>query len=228
MISASQIRHLASCVLALWLLAPGAARSQIYSGSEASTGAVVLSNFRSEETAVLVDGTTLPVEPAAPQTPPAAAAPARAEAIVRPSAEVRTLVDTAAARNKLSPALVHAVILAESHYDQRAVSPKGAIGLMQLMPATGKRFGARDLFSAEQNIAAGTSYLHWLMALFDGHLDLVLAAYNAGEQAVINAGCRVPVYPETQAYVKRILDRLNRQTVSYRRSPTGADTFGCA
>ena len=194
MIGRSRIRPLACCVLALWLLAPGAARCQIYSGSEASTGAVVLSNFRSEETATIVDGTTPPVEPAAPQAaPPAASAPDRIETSVRPSAEVRTLVDTAAARNKLSPALIHAVILAESHYDPRAVSAKGAIGLMQLMPATGKRFGARDLFSAEQNIAAGASYLRWLMALFDGHLDLVLAAYNAGEQAVINAGCRVPV-----------------------------------
>ena len=228
MIGSSQIRALACGVLALCLFAPGAARCQIYSGSEASTGAVVLSNFRSEETATIVDGTTPPVEPAAPQAPAIASAPARTVTIVHPSAEVRTLIDTAAARNKLSPALIHAVILAESHYDPRAVSAKGAIGLMQLMPATGKRFGARDLFSAEQNIAAGSSYLRWLMAMFDGHLDLVLAAYNAGEQAVINAGCRVPVYPETQAYVKRILERLNRQAVSYRRSPTGADSFGCA
>jgi lysozyme len=121
---------------------------------------------------------------------------------------MRTLIDEVASRNKLSPALLHAVITAESRYDARAVSSKGAIGLMQLLPATGRRFGARDLFSAEQNVAAGAGYLVWLMALFGGDLELVLAAYNAGERAVINAGCRVPPYPETRAYVKRILESL--------------------
>ena len=138
----------------------------------------------------------------------------------------RTL-DRAANRHKLSPALLNAVIRAESAYDPLAVSPKGAIGLMQLLPATGQRFGARDLFSPEQNVDAGASYLRWLMALFDDHLDLVLAAYNAGEKAVIDAGCRVPAYPETQAYVKRILDDLERRGEGP-RSGHGAYAGGCA
>ncbi len=219
-------RLVAPLVVALWLLAPAVARCQIYAGSESATGAVVLSNFRTASTADLVEGTTLPVEPAAPRAVPAPVAPAPVAA--RPlSAELRTLVDTVASRNQLSPALIHAVIAAESRYDAKAVSAKGAIGLMQLLPATGRRFGARDLFSAEQNVTAGAGYLRWLMGLFDGDLELVLAAYNAGEQAVINAGCRVPAYPETQAYVKRILQNLERQHGAAPRA-RGAYAFGCA
>ncbi len=220
----------AACLLG----ATAAAQAQIYAGSEAATGAVVLSNFRSQETSTLVDGTTQPTEAAAPRPAPAPRAtpapsaprPAAATA-ARPSAEVRTVVDRVASRHKLSPALLDAVIRAESAFDPRAVSPKGAIGLMQLLPATGQRFGARDLFSVEQNVEAGAGYLRWLMTMFDGHLDLALAAYNAGEQAVVNAGCRVPAYPETQAYVKRILDDLNQRGDAARR---GASPYvgGCA
>lgn len=221
--------RLAQRGLAAWLLlAAAAANAQIYAGSEASTGAVVLSNFRSQETALLVDGTSLP-EPAAPPRPlPAASAPRASPAkTALPSAEIRTLVDRAASRHRLSPALLDAVILAESHYDARAVSPKGAIGLMQLLPTTGQRFGAQDLFSVEQNVEAGAGYLRWLMAMFDNHLDLVLAAYNAGERAVVEAGCRIPAYPETQAYVKRILDDLKRRGEGPRRGE-GAYAGGCA
>ena len=215
--------------VALWLALPVTARAQIYAGSESATGAVVLSNFRTEETSALVDGTTLPAEPAAAAPAlPAAVTPPKPVPEVRASAELRSLVDTVAGRNRLSPALIHAVIAAESRYDPRAVSAKGAIGLMQLMPATGRRFGASDLYSAEQNVAAGASYLRWLMTMFDGHLDLVLAAYNAGEQAVIHAGCRVPAYPETQAYVKGILDRLERQSVTALRPGNHTISGGCA
>lgn len=209
-------------------LAPGLVRAQIYAGSDAASGAVVLSNFRSDDAAVLVDGTMPPAEPAPPPASPPVAPGVATPAAASPSPALRLLVDAVATRNRLSPALVHAVILAESRYDPRAISAKGAVGLMQLMPATGRRFGARDLFSAEQNLAAGSGYLRWLMDLFDGHLDLVLAAYNAGEQAVIKAGCRVPAYPETQAYVRRILDRLGRQGEAPRwPAGRGGDT-GCA
>jgi lysozyme len=141
---------------------------------------------------------------------------------------LRSLVDAAAARQNLPSSLVHAVILAESRYDARAVSAKGAIGLMQVMPPTGRRFGASDLYSAEQNVAAGTGYLQSLMARFGGRLDLVLAAYNAGEQAVIRAGCRVPAYPETRAYVKGILERLDRQSEAAWRPGTLTGSGGCA
>ena len=223
-------------VIGAWLLvATAAAQAQIYAGSEAVTGAVVLSNFRSEQTSTLVDGTTQPTEPPAPRAapapsaprPPAAKAATAAVAAARPSAEVRTVVDRVASRHKLSPALLDAVIRAESAFDPRAVSPKGAIGLMQLLPSTGQRFGARDLFSVEQNVEAGAGYLRWLMTMFDNHLDLALAAYNAGEKAVVDAGCRIPAYPETQAYVKRILHDLEQRGDAARR---GASPYvgGCA
>ena len=218
----------ARLAFAAWLLvATVAAQAQIYAGSESATGAVVLSNFRSQETSTLVDGTTEPKEVAAPRAAPAPIAPRPpAATVAQPSAEVRTVVDRVASRHKLSPALLNAVIRAESAYDARAVSPKGAIGLMQLLPSTGQRFGARDLFSVEQNVEAGAGYLRWLMTMFDDHLDLALAAYNAGENAVVNAGCRIPAYPETQAYVKRILDDLKQHGESARRG-LGVYGGGC-
>jgi soluble lytic murein transglycosylase-like protein len=135
-------------------------------------------------------------------------APKQAGTAAVPSPELRTLIDTVARRTQVAPALLHAVIYAESRYDPNAVSSRGAIGLMQLLPETGKRFGARNLFSASENVTAGANYLSWLMTLFDRDLELVLAAFNAGEQAVLRAGKRVPPYPETQAYVKGILARL--------------------
>lgn len=215
--AARWLRCVGITATALALLVPGAARCQIYAGEEAATGAVVLSNFRSDGAATVVEGTTPPVDAPAPGPPPVVTLPARPAARIVPSARLRELVDSAASRNNLSPALVHAVITAESRYDPRAVSNKGAIGLMQLLPATGKRFGASDLYSAEQNVAAGTGYLRWLMTLFGGRLELVLAAYNAGEKAVIDAGCRVPPYPETQAYVRKIFEDLKRPYVTQRR-----------
>lgn len=104
----------------------------------------------------------------------------------------------------LDPALVDAVIQAESAYRPEAVSPKGAVGLMQVMPDTGRRFGIRDLEDPEANLKAGTTYLGYLLDLF-GDLSLALAAYNAGEGAVMRHGNRIPPYPETRAYVRGIL-----------------------
>ena len=124
------------------------------------------------------------------------------------SSELQLLITEVAAQVKIAPELLHAVIAAESRYDSRAVSPRGAIGLMQLLPATALRFGARDPYVARQNVLAGASYLKWLMTLFQDDLELVLAAYNAGEQAVLKAGGRIPPYPETQAYVPRVLAYL--------------------
>ena len=96
----------------------------------------------------------------------------------------------------------------ESSYDARAVSPKGAKGLMQLMPDTARRFGVSDPFDPEQNVRAGATYLRSLLDLFKGDTRLALAAYNAGENAVIRSGNRIPAFAETQAYVPRVLTRL--------------------
>jgi soluble lytic murein transglycosylase-like protein len=116
-------------------------------------------------------------------------------------------VQRAAKQHDVDPALVHAVIAAESGYDPKAVSNKGAIGLMQIMPDTGRRFGAKtqDLYSPGQNIAVGVRYLAELIEMFNGDLVLAIASYNAGENAVIRFGRKVPPYPETQTYVPRVL-----------------------
>jgi soluble lytic murein transglycosylase-like protein len=97
-------------------------------------------------------------------------------------AHLQPLIERAAARHGVAPALVRAVIQAESNYNPRAVSPKGAQGLMQLMPATAQRYGVTDAFDPEQNVQAGVRYLAELMAMFNNNLTLALAAYNAGEK----------------------------------------------
>jgi soluble lytic murein transglycosylase-like protein len=114
-------------------------------------------------------------------------------------------IASAAHKAGVDPALVHAVIGVESAYRENAVSPKGAVGLMQVMPETGRRYGVENLTLPSQNIRAGTRYLSDLMRMFNGDLSLVLAAYNAGENAVLRYGGRVPPYPETRQYVPRVL-----------------------
>ncbi|HUN67156.1 MAG TPA: lytic transglycosylase domain-containing protein, partial [Burkholderiales bacterium] len=113
-------------------------------------------------------------------------------------------VRAAAARNGLDPLLVHAVIRAESGYDPRAISRKGAAGLMQLMPETARRYAVSDRFDPAMNLDGGVRYLRYLLGMFAGDLPLALAAYNAGENAVLRSGMRVPDYPETLAYVRRV------------------------
>jgi len=112
-------------------------------------------------------------------------------------------IEDAAALHMVSPALVKAVIRTESAFDQWAVSSKGAQGLMQLMPPTARRFGVSDPFNARQNIFAGTRYLRILLDLFQGDVDLALAGYNAGENAVRRYG-GVPPYRETRNYIRKV------------------------
>lgn len=120
------------------------------------------------------------------------------------------LIEGAAREAALDPALVHAVISVESAYNPAARSPKGAIGLMQLMPATAARYGVANAgHSPEVNLKAGTRYLSDLMQLFDNRTDLVLAAYNAGENAVLRYGLRIPPYRETQLYVPAVLAKYH-------------------
>ena len=114
---------------------------------------------------------------------------------------------------KVDPALVHAVIQAESGYNASARSPKGAQGLMQLLPETAKRFGVATadlLWKPERNIRAGVAYLSSLLELFEQDLALVLAAYNAGENAVLRYGRQIPPFPETRDYVPKVLAIYNR------------------
>lgn len=111
---------------------------------------------------------------------------------------------TISLRNKVDPYLVKAVIRAESSFNHRAVSKKGALGLMQLMPETARQLGVPDPFNPQQNIDGGTRYLRQLLDTFNGDLRLSIAAYNAGPGAVKRAG-GVPKFPETVEYVSRVL-----------------------
>ncbi|HYC49058.1 MAG TPA: lytic transglycosylase domain-containing protein [Burkholderiales bacterium] len=115
------------------------------------------------------------------------------------------MVSKVAKEHRLEPALLHAVITVESGYNPTAKSPKGAMGLMQVMPATGKRYGVTKLTDPLENIRAGARYLRDLISMFDNNLQLVLAAYNAGEGSVIRSGNAIPNYPETRKYVPRVL-----------------------
>lgn len=114
------------------------------------------------------------------------------------------LIRTNANRFGIDPYLVFLVIEKESRFHTRALSPKGAMGLMQLMPGTARRLGVRKPFDAAENIRGGTQYMKELMDLFGGKVDLVLASYNAGEGAVLKYGRNVPPYRETRDYVKTI------------------------
>lgn len=114
-------------------------------------------------------------------------------------------IEAAARASKLDPALVHALIHVESRHRQDAVSNKGAIGLMQVLPATALRFGVQEPTQVGANLKAGTRYLRMLLDLYDQRLDLALSAYNAGEGAVARYG-GIPPYAETQAYVPAVLD----------------------
>ncbi|CAN5666383.1 hypothetical protein BH20ACI3_BH20ACI3_24130 [soil metagenome] len=127
------------------------------------------------------------------------------------NARIDELIRTNGERHGLDPYLVFLVIEQESHFRQRAVSPKGARGLMQLMPGTARRLGVRDSFDPAQNIMGGSRYLKELMTMFGGRVDLVLASYNAGEGAVMKYGRAVPPYRETRDYVKRITKRYDQQ-----------------
>jgi hypothetical protein len=128
------------------------------------------------------------------------------------SPELIALVDDIATEHGVDPFLARAVIQAESAFYAKARSRAGALGLMQLMPGTAERFGVVDPFDPRQNITGGVKYLRWLMDTFQGQLTHVVAAYNAGENAVARYH-GVPPYAETQAYVPRVLDLYNRRLV---------------
>jgi hypothetical protein len=111
--------------------------------------------------------------------------------------------------NGVDPLLLYSVMHQESSFKSRAISPKGARGLMQLMPGTAMRFGVTNVFDPRQNIEGGARYLRFLLDRFDGDVNLALAGYNAGEGAVEKYGWRIPPYAETQEYVRRISRRYS-------------------
>ncbi|HYQ92338.1 MAG TPA: transglycosylase SLT domain-containing protein [Candidatus Competibacteraceae bacterium] len=148
-------------------------------------------------------------QPPAPCRPPLAtvegpgARPVRLDIVNRQ--RLLPSIQQVAVAYQLEPALLHAVISAESAYNPQARSPKGARGLMQLMPDTARRFGVSDPYDPTDNLQGGARYLRWLLDLFND-LRLALAAYNAGEGAVQRYGNSIPPYPETRTYVQRVLE----------------------
>jgi len=118
---------------------------------------------------------------------------------------VDAIIRDKSARFGLDDKLVRSVVRVESNFDPRAVSPKGAAGLMQLMPKTAAELGVDDVFDPGENVEAGTQYLKQMMDRYGNNLELALAAYNAGPAAVDKSG-KVPDYKETQSYVKKVLD----------------------
>lgn len=123
------------------------------------------------------------------------------------NAQVDNLIVESGVRNGVDPVLLYAIMHRESAFKPRAMSYKGARGLMQLMPATATRFGVRNIFEPRENIEGGARYMRFLLDLFGGDVPLALAGYNAGEGAVMKYGWQVPPYSETREYVRRISER---------------------
>jgi soluble lytic murein transglycosylase-like protein len=151
---------------------------------------------------------------ACPSAPgPTSAAPAPDPAPVPapdPVVDLGRRIEATALRHGVDPRLVEAVVRVESAGDPGAVSPKGAMGLMQLMPARAASLGVRDAFDPAENLDGGVRHLRELLDRYRGNLSLALAAYNAGEEAVRRHG-GIPPYPETRDYVRRILARYGRR-----------------
>jgi len=145
----------------------------------------------------------------------------------RPQTNLADVVNEASGRYRLDPDLVNSVIKAESGFNVRAVSPKGAQGLMQLMPGTASQLGVPNVFDAQANVEGGTKYLRELLERYDFDLVKALAAYNAGPQRVEQFG-GVPPFYETRAYVARVVKDFNKKKVAQKAAPAANSTGGKA
>jgi soluble lytic murein transglycosylase-like protein len=194
------------CVGLALCAASYAAQAQIYAGTS-ETGIVTLSNFGDNQA-----HTVIVAAPAEPAVAPVRVVSAKAKPLDPNSLPeaLRAHILEASIASNLPAALIYAVISVESNSNQLAVSNKGAQGLMQLMPATAKRFGGTNAFDARDNILTGSRYLRWLLDTFNQNLELAVAGYNAGENAVIKAGHKIPPYSETQKYVPKVLARYEQ------------------
>ena len=180
---------LAAVILLLW---PVTASAQIYAWRDAN-GNLVLSDKAKDPSA-----RTYSLSPAVDTTV------RTTRPLSKRAAQYQSLIEEHAAKNMVSVDLVRALIQAESAFNPRAVSPKGALGLMQLMPATAAELGVTDALNPAENIRGGVKYLKQLLDTYEGRVELALAAYNAGPGAVKKYGGKVPPYKETQNYVARI------------------------
>jgi len=148
--------------------------------------------------------------------------PAQEPAAPPTDASVDATVERIAAEQSLSPELLHSVIKVESNYNPYAVSSKGALGIMQLIPSTARRFGVADVFNPVDNIQGGAKYLKYLLELYGGNYELALAAYNAGEGAVARHG-GVPPYVETKNYLHLVAGQLKKKRAAARPASPAKD-----
>lgn len=187
--------------LAIWIYLDGGARMRVDEVTESADGAWFR---RGNVQKFLERDHIVRIEREQPVVATARGAAWRENGWTSGNARIDTLIKMNAARFGVDPYLVFCVIEQESQFKQFARSPKGAQGLMQLMPGTARRLGVRKPYDPAENIMGGTRYLKELMTMFGGRVDLVLASYNAGEGAVMKYGRNVPPYRETRDYVKKI------------------------
>lgn len=188
--------------IVLGVTSAGVVHADIF-GTVDSKGAIVLTNAPGKVGLKLIVAGEPPAEPDAKRTHAAFSA-------TIDIARFADVIDEASRTFHVQPELLRAVIDVESRFNPNAVSDKGAQGLMQLMPATARRFSDGNMFNPRDNVLAGARYLRFLLDLFKEDMELALAAYNAGENAVIRAGYRIPSLPETRQYVPRVLARYRR------------------
>lgn len=195
--SATMVRALCYVIFVTLSLATQVARADIYSFVD-EAGVTHFSNVPTDGRYRLLL--------AAPPAPAPAPAPSRGDKhwLAR-SRTFDPYIESAAREAQVQPQLVRAIIVVESAFNPKAVSRRGAVGLMQLLPETARHYGVANAFDPQQNILAGTRYLRDLIARYGNNLELVLAAYNAGTDAVERYGKRIPPYSETRQYVPAVL-----------------------
>lgn len=191
-----------------WIYLKGGARVEADSATQSPAGVW----YKRGAMSIFIDATRVDrIELEAPGTVAQAGKKERGWSTGRPGLD--SLIRQNGYKYNVDPYLIFLVMEQESHFNTYAVSPKGARGLLQLMPGTGARFGVRRPHDPAQNISGGTRYLRELLNRFNNRVDLVLASYNAGEGAVAKYGNKVPPYAETRNYVKKISYRYKRTTV---------------
>ncbi|HWN10467.1 MAG TPA: lytic transglycosylase domain-containing protein [Pyrinomonadaceae bacterium] len=205
----------------VWIYLVGGARVEADTATESAEGVW----YRRGSLTIFIERARIDrVERELPETNLADLNPKRERGWTTGNQRLDALIRQNGMKYGVDPYLIFCVMEQESHFNARALSPKGARGLMQLMPGTAARFGVKRPGDPAQNIAGGTRYLKQLIAQFDGRIDLVLASYNAGEGAVLKFGRKVPPYRETRDYVKKISYRYrrNKSTVFYKGELTNA------
>lgn len=191
------------------MIGAATAQADIYRAWDPRTGAVTYTNIQPADSNYEV---VLRERRPAPAPTPAGQAGNAGRSIN--STRWNSHIEAAARANNLEPALIRAVISAESGHNPLARSPAGAVGLMQLMPGTAQRYGVTNRLDPAQSIQGGSRYLRDLMDLFGNDMQLALAAYNAGEEAVMRYGRRIPPFRETMNYVPRVLKFYRQYSAS--------------